>query len=328
MMRAMVLIQPKTSLQLMDLPIPHPEKDQVLIRVEACGVCRTDLHIYESELTHPKLPLVLGHQVVGTIVQQGTHSHRFAIGQRVGIPWLGRSCEECAYCLAGQENLCDRALYTGYQLDGGFAEYCVAYEKYIFPIPAAYSPPHAAPLLCAGLIGYRSLRLAGNGKRLGFYGFGAAAHLLIQVARYQVREVYAFTRPGDTQAQDFAKKLGAVWAGNSNQKPPVELDAAIIFAPSGELVPQALQAVKKGGSVVCAGIYMSDIPSFPYAWLYGERILRSVTNLTREDGQQFFDILQKAKIETVINPYPLEKANEALMDLKKGKLTGSAVLVI
>jgi propanol-preferring alcohol dehydrogenase len=327
-MRAMVLIQPKTPLQSIDLPIPQPDAGQILIRVEACGVCRTDLHIYDGELPHPKLPLVLGHQIVGIIVQQGPDCQRFAIGQRVGVPWLGKSCEQCPYCQRGEENLCDNALYTGYQLNGGFAEYCIAYEKYIFPIPNAYSPAHAAPLLCAGLIGYRSLRLAGNGKRLGFYGFGAAAHLLIQVARYQEREVWAFTRPGDKQAQDFAKSLGAVWSGDSNQRSPVELDAALIFAPSGELVPLALQAIRKGGSVVCAGIYMSDIPSFPYAWLYGERILRSVTNLTREDGQQFFALLQQAQIETVIKPYPLEKANEALMDLKQGKLTGSAVLTI
>jgi alcohol dehydrogenase, propanol-preferring len=327
-MRAMVLIEPKTPLQSIDLPIPDPQTGQVLIRVEACGVCRTDLHIYDGELPHPKLPLVLGHQIVGKIVKLGSNCQRFAIGQRVGVPWLGKSCEHCSYCQAGQENLCENGLYTGYQLNGGFAEYCVADEKYIFPIPAHYSSIHAAPLLCAGLIGFRTLRLAGNGKHLGFYGFGAAAHILIQVACYRGQEVYAFTRPGDTQAQDFAKSLGAVWAGDSTQKPPVELDAALIFAPAGELVPIALQAIKKGGSVVCAGIYMSDIPSFPYAWLYGERVIRSVTNLTREDGEQFFALLQNAKIETSINPYPLENANEALMDLKKGKLNGSAVLTI
>lgn len=327
-MRAMVFLKPKTPLKSMDLPIPTPQAGQVLIRVEACGVCRTDLHIYDGELTHPKLPLVLGHQVVGTIAQHGPECHRFPLGLRVGVPWLGKSCEHCSYCHAGQENLCDHAVYTGYQINGGYAEYCVADEKYIFPIPDTYSSAHAAPLLCAGLIGYRSLRLAGDGKRLGFYGFGAAAHLLIQIARFQNREVFAFTRPGDSKTQSFAMDLGAVWAGGSDQKPPVELDAAIIFAPAGELVPIALQAIKKGGSVVCAGIHMSDIPSFPYAWLYGERVLRSVTNLTREDGEQFFDILQKAKIETVIHPYPLEKANEALADLKHGKLTGSAVLVL
>lgn len=327
-MRAMVLIEPKTPLESMDLPIPQPQPGQVLIRVEACGVCRTDLHIYEGELTHPKLPLVLGHQIVGIIAQQGPGCQRFPLGQRVGVPWLGKSCGRCDYCKAGQENLCDNALYTGYLMNGGFAEYCIAYEQFIFPIPDSYSPAHAAPLLCAGLIGYRAYRLAGEGKRLGFYGFGAAAHLLIQIARHQGREVWAFTRPGDSQAQTFAKSLGAVWAGDSDQKPPVELDAAIIFASAGELVPLALQAIKKGGSVVCAGIYMSDIPSFPYDWLYGERLLRSVTNLTREDGQQLFHLIQEFKLETVINPYPLEKANEALMDLKHGKLSGSAVLTI
>jgi alcohol dehydrogenase, propanol-preferring len=327
-MRAMVLVQPKTPLQCIDLPIPVPERGQVLIRVEACAVCRTDLHIYDGELTHPKLPLVLGHQIVGTIVQQGPHCHRFTVGDRVGVPWLGKSCEHCAYCLEGKENLCDNGLYTGYLLNGGFAEYCVAYEDYIFPIPPSYPSAHAAPLLCAGLIGYRCLRLAGEGKRLGFYGFGSAAHILIQVARHMGREVLAFTRPSDIKTQEFAKKMGAIWAGDSDQKPPLELDTAIIFAPLGELVPYALQAVRKGGSVVCAGIYMTDIPSFPYGWLYGERILRSVTNLTREDGEQFFNILQYTHLETMITLYPLEKANDAIMDLKKGKLTGSAVLYI
>lgn len=327
-MRAMVLVQPQAPLQSMDVPIPEPQAHQVLIRVEACGVCRTDLHIYDGELPHPKLPLILGHQIVGIIAQQGIKCHRFTLGQRVGVPWLGKSCGSCTYCTAGEENLCDHALYTGYQLNGGFAEYCVADENFIFSIPSSYSPEHAAPLLCAGLIGYRSLRLAGEGKRLGFYGFGSAAHLLIQIALFQKREVYAFTRPGDTQAQDFAKNLGAVWTGDSNQKPPVELDAALIFAPLGELIPLALQAIRKGGSVVCAGIHMTDIPSFPYAWLYGERILRSVTNLTREDGRQLFELLEQTHIEAVIHSYPLEKANEALMDLKKGKLTGSAILTI
>lgn len=327
-MRAMVLQQPKMPLQSMDIPIPQPQPDQVLIRVTACGVCRTDLHIYEGELSHPKLPLILGHQIVGTIVQQGSDCHRFANGQRVGVPWLGKSCEHCEYCQRNQENLCDHASYTGYQLNGGFAEYCVAYEDYLFPIPDAYSSVHAAPLLCAGLIGYRTLRLAGKCQRLGFYGFGAAAHILIQIARHQGQEVWAFTRAGDSQAQDFAKQLGAVWAGDTDQRPEKLLDAALIFAPAGELVPLALQAVKKGGSVVCAGIYMTDIPSFPYSYLYGERILRSVTNLTREDGELFFALLQHMQIETIVNSYPLEKANEALMDLKQGKLSGSAVLNI
>ncbi len=327
-MRAMVLIEPKKPLQMRKIPIPQPKAGQVLIQVNACGVCRTDLHVYDGELSHPKLPLILGHQIVGTIVAQGPECHYFTIGQRIGVPWLGKSCGQCPFCRSGQENLCDYGVYTGYQLNGGFAEYCTAYEDFIFPIPDDYSAAHAAPLLCAGLIGYRTLRLAGEGKRLGFYGFGAAAHILIQVAQHQGREVWAFTRKGDTRTQAFAKSLGAVWAGDSDQKPPIPLDAALIFAPAGELVPLALQAVRKGGSVVCAGIYMTDIPSFPYAWLYGERILRSVTNLTREDGKEFFELLQRFKIETIINPYPLDKANEALADLKAGKLSGSAVIEV
>lgn len=327
-MRAMVLTAPQTPLKEAELPLPIPQAGQVLIQVIACGVCRTDLHLYEGELTPPHMPLVLGHQIVGTIIQQGPGCQRFALGKRVGVPWLGKSCGHCAYCQAEEENLCDQALYTGYQINGGFAEYCVADENYLFPIPTMYSSIHAAPLLCAGLIGYRALRLAGEGKRLGFYGFGAAAHVLIQIARHQGQDVWAFTRRGDTQAQAFAKQLGAVWAGDSDQKPDELLDAALIFASAGELVPLALQAIKKGGSVVCAGIYMTDIPSFPYAWLYGERVLRSVTNLTREDGRLFFELLQQIQLETVVTPYPLEKANEALNDLKEGKLSGSAVLVV
>jgi propanol-preferring alcohol dehydrogenase len=327
-MRAMVLVSPQKPLQFKQLPIPIPQKGQVLIQVEACGVCRTDLHIYDGDLAHPKLPLILGHQVVGTIVQSGENATRFPLGERVGVPWLGKSCGECPYCMQGEENLCDKGLYMGYQLNGGFAEFCTAYEDYIFPIPQNYTSLHAAPLLCAGLIGYRTLRLAGEGKRIGFYGFGAAAHILIQAACYQKREVYAFTKKGDEEGQAFAKSLGAVWSGSSDERPPYPLDAALIFAPAGELIPMALKAIKKGGSVVCAGIHMSDIPSFPYSLIYGERVVRSVTNLTREDGAQFFDIVAKAKIETKINPYPLEQANEALQDLKKGKLTGSAVLQI
>ncbi len=327
-MQAMVLTAPHTPLRSLELPIPQAQVGEVLIRVAACGVCRTDLHIYEGELPYPKLPLILGHQIVGTIVAQGADCHRFALGQRVGVPWLGKTCGHCSYCQRGEENLCDQAVYTGYQVNGGFAEYCVADENYIFPIPNHYSSVHAAPLLCAGLIGYRTLRLAGEGKRLGFYGFGAAAHLLIQIAQHQGREVWAFTREGDQQAQAFAKRLGAVWTGDSNQKPPVELDAALIFASAGELIPLALKAIRKGGTVVCAGIYMTDIPSFPYASLYGERILRSVTNLTREDGDQLFKLLQHMQLETIVTLYPLKKANEALEDLKAGKLSGSAVLVI
>ncbi|WP_068471420.1 zinc-dependent alcohol dehydrogenase family protein [Candidatus Protochlamydia phocaeensis] len=327
-MRAMILHQSKEALRLENVPIPEPVDKEVLIRVEACGVCRTDLHVWEGELAHPHLPLILGHQVVGTIVKQGAQARRFENGVRVGAPWLARSCQHCPYCLAGQENLCDHALYRGYQLNGGFAEYCLADEDYVFPIPEHYSSLHAAPLLCAGLIGYRSLRLAGEARKLGFYGFGAAAHLLLQVARHQGKEVYAFTRKGDEKAQAFARQLGAVWAGASEQPPPEPLDAALIFASAGYLVPLALQAVRKGGSVVCAGIYMSDIPSFPYSLLYGERVLRSVTNLTRQDGEEFFTLLFEKPIETTITVYDLEQANQALADLREGRLVGSAVLAI
>ena len=327
-MQAMVLVRPGTPLQAMNVPIPSPKTGEVLIQVEACGVCRTDLHIYDGELKSPTLPLILGHQIIGKIVENGDHAHRFPIGARVGVPWLGKSCEECPYCLSGKENLCDNGRYTGYQFNGGFAAYCVADEKFIFPIPSHLSSIHAAPLLCAGLIGYRSLRLAGNGKYLGFYGFGSAAHILTQVARHQGQEVFAFTRPGDTKTQEFAKKIGAIWSGGSDEKPPVELDAALIFASSGELVPLALNQIKKGGVVVCAGIYMSEIPSFPYASLYGEKILRSVTNLTREDGEQFFDLIGKIKIETIVSSYPLEKVNEAMNDLRLGKVNGSAVIFL
>lgn len=327
-MRAMVLVEPKKALQSVDLPIPEPQEGQILLRIATCGVCRTDLHIWEGELTSPKLPLVLGHQIVGIVEKLGPHCKRSAIGQRVGVPWLAKSCGHCLYCQEGQENLCEKAFYTGYQLDGGFAEYCVAHEDFVFPIPDAYSSLHAAPLLCAGLIGFRSWRFASGAKRLGFYGFGAAAHLLIQIAHYFGQEVAAFTRPGDEQAQEFAKALGAVWAGDSTEQPPFALDAAIIFASAGELIPKALQDVRKGGSVICAGIYMSDIPSFPYAYLYGERSLRSVTNLTREDGEQFFQLLAQLTLETTIATYSLEQANEALQDLKQGKLVGSAVLVV
>lgn len=318
-MRAMVLVEPNKPLELMQVAIPTPNADQLLIKVEACAVCRTDLHILDNELKQPKLPLILGHQVVGTIM--GTD-------ERVGVPWLAKSCGHCSYCLAGSENLCDDGLYMGYQINGGYAEYCVAYKDYIVHIPEDYSSIHAAPLLCGGLIGYRTLRLAGDAKKLGFYGFGAAAHILAQVAAFQGKEVYAFTRDGDTETQNFAKSLGAVWAGGSSEMPPEPLDAALIFAPAGELVPQALRVIKKGGSVVCAGIHMSDIPSFSYDLLYGERIIRSVTNLTREDAQEFFQLLSQAKINTVVTTYPLEEANQALKDLKTGKLTGSAVLKI
>jgi len=316
----MVLTAQKKPLQLMDVARPVPKEGQILIKVEACAVCRTDLHIVDGDLKEPKLPLILGHQVVGKVVREGK------LCERVGVPWLAKSCGTCSYCMAGKENLCDNGLYMGYNLDGGFAEYCTAYEEYTFKIPDTYSSLHAAPLLCAGLIGYRTLSFAHDAKRIGFYGFGAAAHILCQVATFQGKEVYAFTRPGDVETQQFAKSLGAVWAGSSEEKPPVMLDAALIFAPVGALIPKALEAVKKGGSVISAGIHMSDIPPFSYSLLYGERVVRSVTNLTRLDGQEFFDLVAKEPFKTEITVYPLEEANQALDDLRSGKLVGSAVL--
>lgn len=324
----MVLKKAKTPLQLTEQPIPKPEPDQVLIRVTACGVCRTDLHIVDGELPLPKLPLVPGHQIVGHIVLLGTHVKTYQVGQRVGVPWLGRACGTCAYCLEKQENLCDYALYTGYQIDGGFAEYCVSDARFIFPLPDTYSDLEAAPLLCAGLIGYRALRLTGTPQRMGFYGFGASAHLLTQIVRYQGAEVYAFTKPNDTEKQTKARQLGAVWAGGTDTPPPCPLDAAIIFAPSGTLVPLALHTVKKGGVVVCAGIHMSDIPSFSYDLLWGERILRSVANLTRQDGEEFLRLAPQIPIQTEIHPYPLEALHQALDDVRHGRLSGTAVIVI
>jgi propanol-preferring alcohol dehydrogenase len=327
-MRAMVLERQGEALRLSDATKPSPTDGQLLIKVHVCGVCRTDLHVVDGDLKEPKLPLILGHQIVGTVedVSKGTGSHRQ--GDRVGVPWLGWSCGKCDYCRSGRENLCDNARYTGYQIDGGFAEYCVADERFCFPIPEGYPDLQAAPLLCAGLIGYRSLRMAGDGKRLGFYGFGAAAHILVQVANYQGREIYAFTRKGDKASQEFARKLGAVWAGNSEERPPEWLDAAIIFAPVGKLVPAALRAVRKGGVVVCAGIYMSDIPSFPYSILWEERVVRSVANLTRKDGHEFLDLAPKAGVKTEVHPYPLEKTNDALEDLREGRFEGAAVIVV
>jgi len=327
-MRAMILNAPKTPLELTEIPAPIPKKGQLLIKVHACGVCRTDLHVVDGDLKEPKLPLIPGHQIVGTVLDTGQASGHFAFGDRVGVPWLGGSCGECTYCRTGRENLCDKAVYTGYQINGGFAEYCVADERFCFPIPAGYPDVQAAPLLCAGLIGYRALRLTGDASRIGFYGFGAAAHILAQVARYQKREVYAFTRCDDVAGKEFALKLGAVWAGDSDQLPPVPLDAAIIFAPAGELVPAALRAVGKGGVVVCAGIHMSDIPSFPYSILWGERIVRSVANLTRRDGEEFLALAPKVPVQTEVHPYPLSKANEALDDIRLGKFTGAAVIMI
>jgi propanol-preferring alcohol dehydrogenase len=311
-----------------ELPIPKPGPGQLLIRIGACAVCRTDLHVVDGELTQPKLPLVPGHEIVGTVEEKGQGAERFGIGARVGIPWLGWTCGECAYCRAGQENLCGQAKFTGYTLDGGYAEYTVADQRFCFPIPDRYSNAEAAPLLCAGLIGYRCLVKAGKGNRLGIYGFGAAAHIVAQVAKYQNREIYAFTRPGDREAEKFAIGLGAVWAGGSNELPPVKLDAAIIFAPVGDLVPQALKAVGKGGVVVCGGIHMSDIPSFPYEILWEERSICSVANLTRRDGEEFLALAPKVPVRTEVETFPLEEANEALARLRSGRIQGAAVLVL
>lgn len=325
-MRAMVLEKQCTPLRLAELPMPEPAESEVRLRVRACGVCRTDLHVVDGELHEPKLPLVPGHQIVGVIDGLGANVRGFRIGERVGVPWLGGSCGRCRYCTSEHENLCDLARYTGYQIDGGFAEYCVADARYCFPIPEGFTDMQAAPLLCAGLIGYRALRMAGNAVELGFYGFGAAAHLLAQLASHQRRSVYAFTKANDVASQTFARELGAVWAGASEEKPPVELDAAIVFAPVGELVPLALRAVRKGGIVVCAGIHMSDIPSFPYSVLWGERVLRSVANLTRRDGEEFFRVVGHSNVVAEVNAYALQDANRALADLRNGALQGAAVI--
>jgi alcohol dehydrogenase, propanol-preferring len=313
----MVLDEPGQPLREAELPDPEPRPGQVLLRVRACGVCRTDLHVLDGELPDPKLPLVLGHQIVGVA----------ADGRRLGVPWLGWTDGDCRYCTTGRENLCDRARFTGYQLDGGYAELAVADERYCLPIPEAYGDEDAAPLLCAGLIGYRSLRMAGDAERLGLYGFGASAHIVAQVARHQGRRVFAFTKPGDTEGQGFARGLGAEWAGGSDERPPDELDAAILFAPAGELVPTALAALAKGGSVVCAGIHMSDIPSFPYELLWGERQVRSVANLTRADGEEFLALAPRVPVRTRIEAFPLTEANEALDSLRAGRIKGAAVLV-
>ncbi|MGB5636842.1 MAG: zinc-dependent alcohol dehydrogenase family protein [Waterburya sp.] len=324
----MILNKAGQPLQAGEMPVPQPQSKQVLLKVHVCGVCRTDLHIVDGELTKPKLPLVLGHQIIGTVVKTGAKATQYPLGTRVGVPWLGHTCNGCPYCLAGQENLCDRALFTGYDLNGGYAEYAVADESFCFPIPESFSDLQAAPLLCAGLIGYRSYRMTEDAVRIGFYGFGAAAHILIQVANYQGKQVSAFTRSGDTQGQQFARNLGAVWAGSSDELPPEELDAAIIFAPVGKLVPAALKAVKKGGIVVCAGIHMSDIPRFPYQILWEERVLRSVANLTRQDGEEFLALAPQIPIHTEVTSFPLSKANEALDALRTGKINGAAVLVV
>ena len=327
-MRAAVLGSTGSPLRAADVRTPTPEAEQVLIRVRACGVCRTDLHVVDGELKDPKLPLIPGHQIVGTVAETGERVDRFAAEDRVGVPWLGWTCGRCRFCSSGRENLCDYAKFTGYQIDGGYAEYAVADHRFCFPIPEGYPDLQAAPLLCAGLIGYRSLVLAGDAERLGLYGFGASAHIVTQVASYQSRRVFAFTRADDTQAQRFARDMGAVWAGDSGQPPPEELDAAIIFAPVGGLVPEALRAVAKGGVVVCGGIHMSDIPSFPYEILWGERAVRSVANLTRRDGEEFLALAPEVPVHTEVVPFPLERANEALDALREGRISGAAVVVV
>lgn len=371
-MQAMLLDAPGRPLVLRDVPIPEPGPGQVRLKVKACGVCRTDLHIVDGELPAPKLPLIPGHEIVGVVDRVGGRlggtratgsevikqsgpfvgtgleaespvalksvrpkmrefrldDRRFYPGDRVGIPWLGWTCGECYYCRHGKENLCDNARFTGYTLDGGYAEYVVADHRYCFHIPENYPDIQAAPLLCAGLIGYRSYRMTGDAESLGLYGFGASAHIIAQIATHQGRRVFAFTRPGDNSGQDFARNLRAVWAGGSDEQPPVELDAAIIFAPVGALVPTALKAVRKGGVVVCAGIHMSDIPSFPYSILWGERVIRSVANLTRQDGEELLRVAPQVPVKTHVETYPLTKANEALADLREGRITGAAVLVV
>ena len=326
-MQAMLFRRPGERLALAEIPLPTPGPGQVLVRVAACAVCRTDLHVVDGDLTEPKLPLVPGHEIVGRVVARGEGVERFALGARVGIPWLGWTCGVCAYCRSGRENLCPDARFTGYQIDGGYADHTVADARYVLPIPEGYSDQEAAPLLCAGLIGYRTLRMAGEARRLGLYGFGAAAHIIAQVARWQGRTLFSFTRPGDTAAQDFARRITGGWAGGSDETPPEPLDAALIFAPVGALVPAALRAVAPGGVVVCGGIHMSDIPAFPYAWLWQERVIRSVANLTRQDAEEFLALAPKVPVRVATIPYPLDRANEALGDLREGRLSGAAVLL-
>jgi alcohol dehydrogenase, propanol-preferring len=325
-MRAMALEQQGAPLVAAELPAPQPATRQVAVSVHVCGVCRTDLHVVDGDLAEPKLPLVPGHQIVGEVAEVGAGAERFAAGERIGVPWLGWTCGECRYCVSGRENLCERARFTGYQLDGGYAEVAVADERYCFPIPAAYPDLQAAPLLCAGLIGYRALRMCGDAERLGLYGFGGSAHIVCKVARHQGRRVFAFTRPGDEEGQAFARDLGAEWAGGSDERPE-ELDAAIVFAPVGELVPAALATLAPGGIVVCSGIHMTEIPAFPYELLWGERMVRSVANLTRRDGEEFLALAPAVPVRTTVSEYPLERANEALDDLRSGRLRGAAVLV-
>lgn len=327
-MKAMVLEKRNGDLKLKDIKKPSLSSNQLLIKISVCGVCRTDLHILDGDLGKPNLPLIPGHQIVGSIEKIGDSVSGFKIGDKVGVPWLGETCGHCEFCEQGRENICDNARFTGYDINGGFAELAVADARYCFPLPEDYPDAQAAPLLCAGLIGYRSLRKAGDAQKLGFYGFGSAAHILTQVANYQEKEVYAFTRPGDTKGQEFARSKGAVWAGGSDDHPPEKLDAAIIFAPVGPLVPRALKALKKGGKVVCAGIHMSNIPEFPYHILWEERCVESVANLTRKDGEEFLTLAPKIPIKSNVTTYPLEQANKALEDLRKGNFEGSAVLKI
>ncbi len=323
----MILDRPGEPLRAIEVPVPEPGVGQILLRVRCCAVCRTDLHVVDGELPDPKLPLIPGHQIVGVVERVGEHTGGFAVGDRVGVPWLGWTDGECRYCLSGRENLCENARFTGYQIDGGYAEHAVADVRFCFPIPNGYPDLQAAPLLCAGLIGHRSLRLASGAERLGLYGFGASAHIVAQVAAHEGRRIFAFTSPGDEEAQEFAIELGAEWAGSSEEPPPEELDAAIIFAPVGALVPAALRAVAKGGTVVCAGIYMSDIPSFPYDILWGERSVRSVANLTRQDGLEFLTLAPQVPVKTEVMQFALEDANEALKTLREGHVRGAAVLI-
>ncbi|MFH0917320.1 MAG: zinc-dependent alcohol dehydrogenase family protein [bacterium] len=327
-MRAMLLESAGRPLRVARVRAPAPGPGQLRVKVHGCGICRTDLHVLDGELRHPKLPLIPGHQIVGTVDALGEGVTAPAAGERVGIPWLGWTCGRCRYCLSGRENLCDQAKFTGYDVDGGFAEHAVADHRFAFPLPSGYPSAQAAPLLCAGLIGYRALGMTGDAERLGIYGYGAAAHIITQVARHQARRVFAFTRPGDASSQEFAREMGAEWAGDTAQAAPEELDAAIIFAPAGELVPVALRAVAKGGVVVCAGIYMTDIPSFAYEILWGERMVRSVANLTRLDGKEFLALAPEVPVRTEVELFPLEEANEALERLRRGAIRGAAVLVV
>jgi propanol-preferring alcohol dehydrogenase len=327
-MKAMVLQTPRHPLVSMEIPLPKTGPDQVLIKVHACGVCRTDLHLVDGELPDPKLPVIPGHEIVGTVVAKGANVKSFAVGDRIGVPWLGQTCSQCHYCRSGRENLCDHPKFTGYTLDGGYAEYAAADMRYCFSLPEKYSDAAAAPLLCAGLIGYRTYRMAGeSAERLGIYGFGGAAHIIAQIAAFQGKKVFAFTRPGDSDAQQFARRIGAVWAGDSTEMPPEPLDAALIFAPVGSLVPAALKAVVKGGIVVCGGIHMSDIPSFPYSILWEERVVCSVANLTRKDGEELLSIAPKVPVTTEVEEFPLSAANLALDRLREGRLQGAAVLL-